>query len=123
MFTYICVCADKGSFLSHVHIHPYAPKSKGNDDATAIMKQVVDLLAPINATQLLPDGAETDTEPWAEIGVPVACLATHNDRYFYFHHTHGDTMTVYTSSELDLAAASYTVTAFTVADMPGLLPR
>ena len=87
------------------------------------MRQIVALLAPINATQLLPDGAEEDTGPWGAIGVPTATLATQNDKYFYFHHSQGDTMTVYTPEMLDLAAALYAVTAFTAADMPDLLPR
>jgi carboxypeptidase Q len=56
-------------------------------------------------------------------GVPLASLATDNDRYFYFHHSGGDTMTVYEPGELDLAAAAWTVMAFTVANMDQLLPR
>lgn len=109
--------SDMGTFI------PYGIQFTGSSAAQAIMQQVVALLAPINATQLLPDGAETDTGPWAEIGVPVASLATHNDKYFYFHHSHGDTMTIYPPGMLDLAAAAYAVAAFTVADMPALLPR
>jgi carboxypeptidase Q len=87
------------------------------------MQEVVALLSPLHSDQLLPNGAETDTGPWVAVGVPVATLSTDNDRYFYFHHSEGDTMTVFTPEMLDLAAAAYAVTAFTVADMPGLLPR
>lgn len=32
-------------------------------------------------------------------------------------------MTIYNPGMLDLAAVAYAVTAFTVADMPGMLPR
>ncbi len=95
----------------------------GSAAATAIMQQVVQLLTPLNASTLLPSGAETDTGPWAQIGVPAASLHTHNEKYFYFHHSEGDTMSVYTPEMLDRAAALYAVAAFTVADMPGLLPR
>ncbi len=87
------------------------------------MNQIAAFLEPINATVVGEGGATTDTAMWQEAGVPLASIRTQNDRYFYFHHTHGDTMSVYTSDELDRAAALYAVTAFTVADMPAMLPR
>jgi carboxypeptidase Q len=87
------------------------------------MQQVAQLAAPLNATLLLPNGAETDTGPWAQIGVPAASLATHNEKYFFFHHSEGDTMSVFTPGTLDRAAALYAIAAFTVANMPDLLPR
>ena len=56
-------------------------------------------------------------------GVPLGSLETQNDRYFYFHHSRGDTMTVYTPPELDLAAAAWAVMAVTVANLDSILPR
>lgn len=41
----------------------------GSPEATAVMQQVVDLLAPINASSLFPSasgGYETDTGPWQQ---------------------------------------------------------
>lgn len=87
------------------------------------MAQVAALAKPLNASGLFPNGAETDTGPWAQIGVPAASLATHNEKYFFFHHSEGDTMSVYTPGMLDRAAALYAVAAYTVANMPALLPR
>lgn len=47
--------------------YPTCPEESGSAAAQAVMQEVLALLAPINATQLLPDGAETDTEPWEEV--------------------------------------------------------
>lgn len=109
--------SDMGTF------EPKGLQFSGSAAALSIMQQVANLAAPLNATLVLPNGAETDTGPWAAIGVPAASLATHNEKYFYFHHSEGDTMSVFTPGTLDRAAALYAVAAFTVANMPSKLPR
>lgn len=66
----------------------------GPEAATAVMKDVVSLLSPINATSLSGGGYETDTAPWQQEGVPGASLASDNARYFWYHHSQGDQMQV-----------------------------
>lgn len=95
----------------------------GNDAAMKVMQQVGQLLAPINATLVTDGGDGTDIDPWMEAGVPGASLANENDRYFWFHHSHGDTMSVLDPDDVDLCAITWAVTAYAVASLDDMLPR
>ena len=64
-----------------------------------------------------------DVNFWILNGVPGGSLSNDNDKYFYFHHTHGDTMTVENADDLDLCAAMWAVVAYVVADLDEMLPR
>ena len=57
--------------------------------------------------------------PWAEAGVPAFYYLNRDmvDHYFIFHHSQGDTMTVYTKEDLDYAAAIYAALAYSVANI------
>jgi len=103
--------------------HPTGIEFTGNAAATEIMQEIAQLLQPINTTLLTTGGDGTDISPWMNAGVPGASLANENDRYFYFHHSDGDTMTVLNSDDLDLAAVTWAVTALSVANLDDLLPR
>ena len=97
---------------------------KGSDAAQEIMKEVLSLLQPINATRLsaVPN-LGGDIVEWVNNGVPGGTLVNQNEKYFYFHHSNGDTMTVLNADDLDLCAAAWTVIAFTVANLEEMLPR
>ncbi|XP_031552729.1 carboxypeptidase Q-like [Actinia tenebrosa] len=95
----------------------------GSADAVEVMKEVLKLLKPINASMLNPTNVGGDITNWVKNGVPGGSLSNQNDKYFYFHHTDGDTMTVLNADELDLCAALWAVVAYTVADMEDMLPR
>lgn len=104
---------------------PFGLAFSGSAAAADVMQGVLALLAPINASTLLANGNgyETDTAYWEAEGVPGASLASHNERYFNFHHSQGDQMSVLDPGEMDLAAAVFAVTAYVVADLDGGLPR
>jgi len=95
----------------------------GNSDATEIMREVVKPLKSIGADNLLPNGEGTDIGPWISAGVPGASLYNENEKYFWFHHSHGDMLGVLNPDDVDSCAATWTVTAFTVANLDKLLPR
>ncbi|OWF45518.1 carboxypeptidase Q-like [Mizuhopecten yessoensis] len=109
--------SDIGTFL------PYGIQFTGNEEATKIMKSVLDLLQPINATKLKPGADGEDIDMWMSHGVPGSSLYLDTSKYFYYHHTNGDTMTVQNPGEMNLCAAVWAVVAFTVADMEEMLPR
>ncbi|XP_061572451.1 carboxypeptidase Q-like [Cololabis saira] len=109
--------SDLGTFT------PVALQFTGSDAARKVMEGVVKLLAPINMTKLEPNGEGTDIGPWLEAGVPGASLHVADSRYFWFHHTEGDTMAVQDPRDMDLCSALWAVVAYVVADLQDMLPR
>lgn len=103
--------------------HPLGIEFTGSTAAAQIMAGIGQLLAPINATEVTGGGEGTDIDPWMQAGVPGASLANENEKYFYFHHSYGDTITVLDKDDVDLCAATWAVTAYSVANLDSLLPR
>ncbi|ESO92095.1 hypothetical protein LOTGIDRAFT_227502 [Lottia gigantea] len=95
----------------------------GSKQAGQIMKQVLELLKPINASKLSESGAGGDIGYFMDVGVPGGNLLNENQHYFYFHHTNGDTMTVQDPHVMDMCSAVWAVIAYTVADLEEMLPR
>ena len=95
----------------------------GSAKAKAIMTQIGQLLTSINASSVYDNGEGTDVGWWGQIGVPIASLANDNEKYFYFHHSDGDTMSVLDPVEMNLCSAVWSVFAYVLADMDDLLPR
>ena len=58
-----------------------------------------------------------------ERGVPGMGLRTVDDRYFWYHHTQGDTLDKLDPEDLARCVAVMAVVAYVVADMPEPLPR
>uniref|UniRef100_A0A1A7WS62 Carboxypeptidase Q n=1 Tax=Iconisemion striatum TaxID=60296 RepID=A0A1A7WS62_9TELE len=109
--------SDLGTFT------PAGLQFTGSDAAQKVMEEVVKLLAPINTTKLEPNGEGTDISPWMQAGVPGASLHVADSRYFWFHHSEGDTMTVQNPRDMDLCSALWAVVAYVVADLQDMLPR
>ena len=62
----------------------------GSSSATAVVKEVMTLLRPINATGVAMDTTGgPDTGFWVRNGTPGIQLDTDNTKYFHFHHTEG----------------------------------
>jgi len=109
--------SDEGTFT------PQGLQFSGSDDAMKIIKMITrTLLARINATDTDKGASLSDLGQWTDIGVPGASIKTKNDRYFDFHHTNADMMTVENQKVLDLCAAVWAVSAFAVADLEHMLP-
>uniref|UniRef100_A0A2K6ET23 Carboxypeptidase Q n=1 Tax=Propithecus coquereli TaxID=379532 RepID=A0A2K6ET23_PROCO len=109
--------SDAGTFL------PTGLQFTGSDKARAIMKEVMSLLQPLNVTQVLSHGEGEDINLWIQAGVPGASLLDNLNKYFFFHHSHGDTMTVMDPKQMNVAAAVWAVVSYVVADMEEMLPR
>ena len=103
--------------------HPLGIQFAGSDAAKTIVSGVGALLSSINATQVVDGGEGTDIDPWLGAGVPGASLYSENERYFWYHHTNADRMEVMDSGDMDLAAATWAVFAYTLADIDAFLPR
>uniref|UniRef100_A0A3B4YLC0 Carboxypeptidase Q n=1 Tax=Seriola lalandi dorsalis TaxID=1841481 RepID=A0A3B4YLC0_SERLL len=109
--------SDLGTFT------PEALQFTGSDVARQVMEEVVKLLAPINTTKLETHGEGTDISPWMQAGVPGASLHVADSRYFWFHHSEGDTMTVQDPRDMNLCSALWAVVAYVVADLQDMLHR
>lgn len=94
-----------------------------NANATAIVTMIGTLLNSINTGLVVGGGEGTDIDPWMQAGVPGASLHNDNQKYFDFHHTAADTMTVLDPNDLDLAAITWAAFAYVVADLDDMLPR
>ena len=103
--------------------HPYGLQLTANANATRIVREVATLLTSINTTLVTGGGEGTDIANWINKGVPAASLANDNSRYFNYHHTHADSMYLMNSTDLDLAAATWAVHAYVLADIDAFLPR
>lgn len=109
--------SDLGTFL------PSGLQFTGSEKARAIMEEIMNLLRPINITQVFEAGEGTDINFWIQAGVPGASLLDDLYKYFSFHHSHGDTMTVMDPKQMNVAAAVWAVVSYVVADMEEMLPR
>ena len=81
-------------------------------------------MKPLNATQFAsPMDGGPDIEYFTDIGVPGAALLNANERYFWFHHSDGDRMTVEQPEDLDMSTALWAASAYVVADLTIEMPR
>ncbi|XP_038073773.1 carboxypeptidase Q-like [Patiria miniata] len=109
--------SDMGTFT------PYGIEMRGSNDTLEILKSIVELLGPVNATTFRKGEDGLDVSYWEKDGVPGGSLLNHNEHYFWFHHSDGDTMSVQDPHSMDLCAAVWTVVSYIVADLDNMLPR
>jgi carboxypeptidase Q len=111
--------SDNGAF------NPKGYVLAGNDSAMAVVQQVAGLLQSINATGVeRSDGSPAaDITPLAEAGVAAMEIDTDASRYFWYHHTDGDTLDKLDPGELARCVAAMAVMAYVIADLPGALPH
>lgn len=96
----------------------------GNKEAECIFREVLNLMAPLNATQFAtPADGGPDISVWLGRGFPGASLLNKNERYFWFHHTQGDSMLVEDPNSLDRCVALFASTAYIIADLSVDIPK
>ncbi|MEP6690742.1 MAG: M20/M25/M40 family metallo-hydrolase [Gemmatimonadaceae bacterium] len=89
----------------------------------AMAQDMATLLTPIGANKVAEGGSDADTDPLNALGVPTISPTVDGTRYFWFHHSSGDTMDKLDPREMAENVAFLAVMAFVAADMPGYLPR
>ena len=111
--------SDNGAFT------PHGFRFSGSDAALARVQQVAALLQPIGANNVASEkeSPEADIAPLVERGVPGVGLDVDRTRYFWFHHSDGDTLDKLDPAELGRCVAAMAVMAFVVADLPDPLAR
>ena len=95
------------------------------DSAFGIAAQVAALLERIEAGTLhrSADSPDADITPLVQAGIPGMGLDVEQAKYFWYHHTDGDTMDKLSSREFSLCVATMAVMAYVVADLPQALPQ
>lgn len=110
--------SDTGTF------EPVGLAFSGNLQAECIFSEIMKLMSPLNATQVrTPISGGPDINAWVKRGFPGAALLTKNDRYFWFHHTDGDSMLVENSVDLDKNTALFAAVAYVIADLSIDFPK
>jgi carboxypeptidase Q len=97
----------------------------GSDSTAAVVQQVAGLMQPINATgvQRVPGSPAADITPLGEAGVATMEIDTEGSKYFWYHHSDGDTLDKLDPAELARCVAAMAVMAYVVADLPDALPH
>jgi carboxypeptidase Q len=115
----LAIESDNGTFA------PYGFRFSGSDAALARVQQVGALLQPIGAGKVTREyeSPEADIAPLVERGVPGMGLDVERSRYFWFHHSEGDTLDKVDPAELARCVAALAVMAYVVADLAEPLPR
>jgi carboxypeptidase Q len=97
----------------------------GSDSAAALVRQTAGLLGAIGATAVehVAESPEADIGPLVREGVPGIGLQVDGRRYFWYHHSEGDTLDKLDPAEVARCVAALAVMAYVIADLPDALPR
>lgn len=97
----------------------------GSDSARAIVRQIAGLLGRVGLgpASIGPSGGGADIGPIMAEGVPGMGHLVDGTRYFWYHHTHADTIDKIDPRDIAMNVAAMAVMAFVIADMPERLPR
>lgn len=95
----------------------------GSDAAYDVISGIGRLLEPIEAGTIRRGGGGADIGPIMAEGVPGMGLNVDGSRYFWYHHTKADYVSMIDPGHLNEAVAAMAVMAYVVADMDQKLPR
>ena len=102
---------------------PLGFKFQGSDAGLAYMQQVGALLERIGAGRVTRGDAEADVAHLVQRGVPGLGVDVDPSKYFWYHHTWGDMMTVIDRNDLARCVATMAVMAYVLADLDTMVPR
>jgi carboxypeptidase Q len=108
----LAIESDNGVF------RPYGFRYDGPAGLLGLSQRIGQLLEPVGAGEVSRGETETDIEPMGEVGVPTMGLAVDGTKYFWFHHSSGDTMDKLDPREVSACVAALAVMAYVVADLP-----
>lgn len=95
----------------------------GTPAARSIVEAIGSLLKPIGASKIEASGGGADIGPIMSTGVPGMGLNVDGSRYFWYHHTNGDTPDKLNPAEVQRCVAVMAVMAYIAADLEQSLPR
>lgn len=102
---------------------PLGFKFQGSDAGLAHMQAIGALLERIGAGRVQRGDGEADVGPLIQRGVPGLGLDVEPSKYFWYHHTTADMMTMIDRGDLAKCVATMAVMAFVLADVDVMVPR
>jgi carboxypeptidase Q len=102
---------------------PNGVRFQGSDAGLAQVTKIGALLERIGASHVERGEGEADVGPILQRGVPGLALDVDDSKYFWFHHTAADMMTVIDRVELAKCVATMAVMAYIIADLDQPLSR
>ena len=96
---------------------------QGSANGLAAAKEIASLMQRIKATKMELGGAEADVEAIIGEGVPGFALDVDDSKYFWFHHSIGDSMAVIDRDEFRRCIGAMAVLAYALADLSQPIPR
>lgn len=102
---------------------PNGFRFQGSDAGLAMVTKVGALLQRIGASRVERGEGEADVGPILQRGVPGLALDVDDTKYFWYHHTAADMMTVIDRGELARCVATMAVMAYIIADLDQAVPR
>jgi carboxypeptidase Q len=113
----VAIESDRGTFK------PEGFSFVGGDAARAMVAKLAEPMARLGTAEISSKGSEADVGILQRDNVPTLALLDDETKYFWYHHTDGDTMDKLNPRELSACAAALAVMAWQVADAPVALPR
>lgn len=102
---------------------PYGVLFQGSAAGLDFVKPVGALLERIGASRVAAGGGEADVEPLLQRGVPGLALDVDDSRYFWYHHSWGDMMTMIDRDDFNKCVATMAVMAYVLANLDQTVPR
>ena len=102
---------------------PYGVRFQGTPAGMAFMKQLSAVLSRIGSDRVIDGEGEADVGPILQRGVPGLALDVDDTKYFWYHHSSGDMMTVIDRGDFAKCVATMAVLAYLVADADQMVPR
>ena len=102
---------------------PIGYRVGASDAAYRVIARIAPLLDRIGAGTLLREAGSPDADitPLVDAGIPGLGLDVGESKYFWYHHTDGDTMNKLTSREFTLCVATMAVAAYVAGELPEAL--
>jgi carboxypeptidase Q len=102
---------------------PYGVRFQGTPAGMAFMKQLSPVLSRIGSDRVVDGEGEADVGPILQRGVPGLALDVDDTKYFWYHHSSGDMMTVIDRGDFAKCIATMAVLAYLLADADQMIPR
>ncbi|HKT81062.1 MAG TPA: M20/M25/M40 family metallo-hydrolase [Vicinamibacterales bacterium] len=102
---------------------PNGFRFQGSNAGLAYMQQLGSLLERIGASKVERGEGEADVAPLLQAGVPGLSLDVDMTRYFWYHHSAGDTMAVIDRNDLARCVAAMAAMTYAIADADVPVPR